>query len=51
MRYSTHNAIPHNPKPKKHPYETLENQSFCGTRKNRNLDTHCIKIAVLIWLY
>lgn len=28
MRYSTYNAIPHNPKSKKHPYETLENQRF-----------------------
>ena len=28
MRYSTYNAIPHNPKSKKHPYETLENQGF-----------------------
>ena len=28
MRYSTYNAIPHNPKSKKHPYETLENQWF-----------------------
>lgn len=27
MRYSTSNAIPHNPKSKKHPYETLANQS------------------------
>ena len=28
MRYSTYNAIPHNPKSKKHPYETLENGGF-----------------------
>lgn len=28
MRYSTYNAIPHNPKSKKHPYETLEKSSF-----------------------
>src|SRR5699024_2661457 len=28
MRYSTYNAIPHNPKSKKHPYETLENTAF-----------------------
>ena len=26
MRYSTYNAIPHNPKSKKHPYETLEKE-------------------------
>lgn len=30
MRYSTYNAIPHNPKSKKHPYETLENIEFPG---------------------
>lgn len=30
MRYSTYNAIPHNPKSKKHPYETLENAVFPG---------------------
>ena len=30
MRYSTYNAIPHNPKSKKHPYETLENKGFAG---------------------
>lgn len=29
MRYSISNAIPHNPKSKKHPYETLANGSFC----------------------
>ena len=28
MRYSTYNAIPHNPKSKKHPYETLEKSRF-----------------------
>ena len=30
MRYSTYNAIPHNPKSKKHPYETLEKSTFSG---------------------
>ena len=49
MRYSTHNAIPQYPKSKKHPYETLENQGFLAKEKHRNPDTHCIKIAVLIW--
>ena len=28
MRYSISNAIPHNPKSKKHPYETLANAEF-----------------------
>ena len=49
MRYSTHNAIPQYPNSKKHPYETLENQGFLAKEKHRNPDTHCIKIAVLIW--
>ena len=30
MRYSISNAIPHNPKSKKHPYETLANGGFAG---------------------
>ena len=30
MRYSISNAIPHNPKSKKHPYETLANTGFVG---------------------
>ena len=33
MRYSISNAIPHNPKSKKHPYENLVNTRFwagCG---------------------
>lgn len=30
MRYSISNAIPHNPKSKKHPYETLANIGVCG---------------------
>ena len=28
MRYSISNAIPHNPKSKKHPYENLVNMGF-----------------------
>lgn len=28
MRYSISNAIPHNPKSKKHPYENLVNTAF-----------------------
>ena len=28
MRYSISNAIPHNPKSEKHPYENLVNQEF-----------------------
>ena len=31
MRYSISNAIPHNPKSKKHPYENLVNLGLCGT--------------------
>ena len=39
MRYSTYNAIPHNPKSKKHPYETLEKSEFLDlSKKNRLLD-------------
>ena len=30
MRYSISNAIPHNPKSKKHPYENLVNTVFSG---------------------
>ena len=33
MRYSTYNAIPHNPKSKKHPYETLEKLGLSGKKK------------------
>ncbi|MBM6927165.1 hypothetical protein H6B51_14795 [Pseudoflavonifractor phocaeensis] len=34
MRYSTYNAIPHNPKSKKHPYETLEKLRASGVLKD-----------------
>ena len=34
MRYSTYNAIPHNPKSKKHPYETLEKPRFSNKKRN-----------------
>ena len=30
MRYSISNAIPHNPKSEKHPYENLVNKGFAG---------------------
>ena len=30
MRYSISNAIPHNPKSEKHPYENLVNADFSG---------------------
>jgi hypothetical protein len=30
MRYSISNAIPHNPKSKKHPYENLVKSRFSG---------------------
>ena len=30
MRYSISNAIPHNPKSKKHPYENLVKIRLCG---------------------
>ena len=32
MRYSISNAIPHNPKSEKHPYENLVNTGLFGSR-------------------
>ena len=39
MRYSTYNAIPHNPKSKKHPYESLENHDFTAQKPNEKFLT------------
>ena len=39
MRYSISNAIPHNPKSKKHPYENLVKQGVSGQKGvNNNYD-------------
>ena len=34
MRYSISNAIPHNPKSEKHPYENLVNKEFLEDDSN-----------------
>ena len=39
MRYSISNAIPHNSKPKKPPYETLANSEFVALLKQANTDS------------
>lgn len=36
MRYSISNAIPHNPKSKKHPYETLAKSRLSGLDEAKN---------------
>lgn len=35
MRYSISNAIPHNPKSEKHPYENLVKQGILGQNKEK----------------
>ena len=49
MRYSISNAIPHNPKSKKHPYETLANNEVFRLFDNENAPLFCIKIRVQVW--
>ena len=35
MRYSISNAIPHNPKSEKHPYENLVKSAFFSPRRSK----------------